>query len=163
MKRILLALAMATAAYVPAAMAATILSLPITTAVTAQVSPTFQLRAASVGGPRSMTVQFNFTYGSGGTSADAYLQTSLDGGATWNDVANFHATTASLRKMVNLSSATPVISPFATGTDGSLSANTAVDGILGSMWRVKYTTVGTYAASTTLNVDVQSSVGLTPR
>lgn len=161
MKRILLSFA-AMLVMMSQAWATTLLSLPITTAVTAQVSPTFQLRAASVGGPRSMTVQFNFTYGSGGTSADAYLQTSLDGGATWNDVANFHATTASLRKMVNLSSATAVTTQ-ATGTDGSLASNTAVDGILGSMWRVKYTTVGTYAASTTLNVDVQSSVGLTPR
>jgi hypothetical protein len=42
-------------------------------------------------------------------------------------------------------------------TDGTLAANTAKDGVLGALWRVKYTTVGTYAGGTTLNVDITTN------
>jgi hypothetical protein len=41
------------------------------------------------GSPESATIQCNFTYGSGGTSTDVWIQTSVDGGTTasflqWN-------------------------------------------------------------------------------
>jgi hypothetical protein len=87
------------------------------------------------------------------------VQTSLDGGGTWVDVANFHFTTASARFVFNLSSATPVTTEYVP-TDGSLAANTAKDGILGPLWRVKYTTVGVYAGNTNLRVDAFAN-GLT--
>jgi hypothetical protein len=109
------------------------------------------VRSGSV--PPSVTVQCNFTYGSGGTTADAWVQTSLDGGATWVDIANCHFTTSTARFAYNLSSLTPVTTEY-TPTDGTLSANTAKDGILGPSYRVKYTTTGTYATSTTLSVDI---------
>jgi hypothetical protein len=128
-----------------------ILTLPITGAVAAQLSGLVKLNAQ----PRNLTVQANFTYGSGGTSVDAYLQTSVDGGATWTDVAEFNFTTASARKLYNLSAQTAkttAVSP----TDGSLTANTSVDGILGPEFRVKYTTVGTYAGGTNLAIDISS-------
>lgn len=91
------------------------------------------------------------TYGSGGTSADAYVQTSLDHGVTWIDIMNFHFTTASATKVsvVNLNTA---LSAAVAPTDGSLTANTILSGVLGDRVRVKYITVGTYAASTTLQV-----------
>jgi hypothetical protein len=126
------------------AVAGTILSLAPTAAVTAQVSTpqTF------VGGaPLSAEIAANFTYGSGGTSADAWVQTSLDGGQTWIDIANFHFTTSSLRASYNLSALTPVTTQY-TATDGTLGTNTAKDGIIGQAIRVKYTTVGTYAGTT---------------
>lgn len=106
--------------------------------------------------PRNLTVQAVFTYGSGGTSVDAYLQTSVDGGATWLDIAQFHFTTASAKALFNLSSATPVTTQFAAPTDGSMTANTAKDGLLGPLFRVKLASVGTYA-NTTLRIDVSSS------
>lgn len=123
--------------------------LTITAALAAAATPAVALN----GSPRNLTIQATFAYGSGGTSADAYVQTSLDGGVTWCDIANFHFTTASLRKIFNLSAATPVTTQ-ATPSDGSLAANTSVDGILGPLYRVKYVTVGTYAGGTTLRVDV---------
>lgn len=120
-----------------------------TTAVTAQVSIAQQTdKGASQG---SVTLQANFVYGSGGTSADAWVQTSLDG-LTWTDVANFHFTTASARFIFNLSSLTPVTTEYVP-TDGTLASNTSKDGIVGPWWRVKYTTVGTYAG-TTMTVDL---------
>ena len=125
-------------------------NLAITTAQAAQVAASALFRDRA---PAHVLLHANFTYGSGGTSADAWVQTSLDGGATWCDVANFHFTTASARKFFNLSSMTPVATQ-ATPTDGSLAANTCVDGLVGPLWRVKYTTVGTYAGSTTLAVHI---------
>lgn len=102
--------------------------------------------------PRNLTAQVKFTYGSGGTSVDVYLQTSLDGGSNWIDIAEVSLTTSSATKVYNLSAATPKITAV-TPTDGSLTANTAVDGVLGSQFRVKVVSVGTYAGSTTLSVD----------
>jgi hypothetical protein len=86
------------------------------------------------------------------------LQTSLDGGLTWIDVAEAGFTTASARKVYNLSALTPVTTVY-TPTDGTLAANTAKDGVLGNWYRVKYTTVATYAGGTTLTVDVVSTRG----
>ena len=125
-------------------------TLPIAAAVGPLSSATVALGFA----PRNLTAQANFVYGSGGTTVDAYLQTSLDGGVTWTDIANFHFTTASARKAVNLSAATPVTTPVAL-TDGSMSSNSCQDGLLGFIFRLKYVTVGTYAAGTTLRVDIQ--------
>ncbi len=99
----------------------------------------------------SVAVNFKFTYGSGGTTADAYLQTSFDGGTSWVDVANFHVTTGSDSKVINLSSLTPVTTPFAP-QDGAISNNTCKDGVLGELWRVKLKSSGTYAGSSRMQV-----------
>jgi hypothetical protein len=134
----------------------------ITTAISTTTTSTFQFRPGPGGVaalPTSMTLQANFTYGSGGTSVDAYVQTSLDGGATWVDVAEFHFTTSSLRSLYNLNSSTSVTTQY-TATDGLLSANTAKDGIFGNQWRVTYVSVGTYAGSTSLRIDAFAN-GLT--
>lgn len=123
-------------------------NLTITTAVTAQTTP-----VAYVGNGAFMSadIQGNFTYGSGGTTVAAYVQTSLDNGTTWCDVASFSYTTTSGCSIFNPSTTAGVIAPI-TPTDGSLTANTAIDGVLGNLWRVKYTTTGTYAGNTTLQI-----------
>lgn len=134
---------------------AAILNVPVTTAVTALLSSVYQLRPGpgAQALPSGALIQGNFTYGSGGTSADAYVQTSIDGGGTWTDVANFHFTTSSARFIYNLNSSTSKTTEVVP-TDGSLAANTSVDGVIGNLWRCKYTTVGTYAGGTTLRVDM---------
>jgi hypothetical protein len=124
-------------------------TLPITTAITAQIGPTVSFNAP----PQNLTIQANFNYGSGGTSADVYVQTSVDNGATWSDIANFHFLLASARKTFNLSCRTPQTTQ-GSPSDGALAANTAVDGALGPIFRTKTTTVGTYAGGTTLRVDI---------
>jgi hypothetical protein len=133
------------------------------TTITAAISPAvvgsvLRFRESSA---HNLTIQANFVYGSGGTTVDAYVQTSFDGGATWTDIANFHFTTASARKIINLSSLTPVTTQ-ATPTDGSMAANTAVDGLIGSQLRVKYGSSGTYAGGTTLEIDVVTARLQTP-
>jgi hypothetical protein len=134
----------------PALAGSTIANLTITTAQAAATTSKVQVREGS---PESITIQCNFTYGSGGTSADAWVQTSIDGGTTWVDIAECGFTTSSAKKVYNLSGLTPVTSVY-TPTDGTLAANTSKDGIVANWFRVKYTTVGTYAGGTTLSIDV---------
>lgn len=95
-----------------------------------------------------------FVFGSGGTSADAYVQTSIDGGVTWFDIANFHflVATASKLSAVVYDPATAFTAGTVPGS-GTLAANTVLNGILGDRLRVLITTVGTYAGGTTLSVD----------
>jgi hypothetical protein len=116
----------------------------------------FQFRQDVPASPRHLAIDAVFTYGSGGTSVDAYVQTSFNGGATWCDIAQFHVTTASAEKLYNLSSLTPQTSEI-TPTNGTLTANTAVDGLIGALLRVAYKSSGTYGGSTTLQVDVDSN------
>jgi hypothetical protein len=105
--------------------------------------------------PRNVCVQANFTYDSGGTTVDAWVQTSLDNGATWTDIAQFHFTTAAGRFVYNLNSQTPVTAEY-TPTDGTLAANTSKDGVLGNQLRVKYQTTGIYGGASLLSIDMQS-------
>ncbi len=121
--------------------------------ITANITPT----AGSVfevvdPGPTNLTLQCVFTYGSGGGTADAYVQTSVDSGNTWIDIAQFHLTTSNANLIYNLSSGTPITTAI-TPTDGSLTNNTSQDGIIGDKLRVKYKSGGTaYAGGTTLAV-----------
>lgn len=117
----------------------------ITTAVTGSVSGTTTIRNA-----RSLTLQAIFTYGSGGTTAKAWVQTSIDDGTTWFDIASFAFTTSSATRMYSLD--TTAVTTIYTPTDATLTDNTVKSGLLGDKYRVKYTTTGTYADSTTLSI-----------
>ena len=75
--------------------------------------------------------------------------------------ANFHFTTTSARAIFNLTSLTPVTSEY-TPTDGTLGANTAIDGILGHLFRCKYSSSGVYGGTTSLAVDAVSGNRLEP-
>lgn len=96
---------------------------------------------------RGVLLRADFAYGSGGTTLKAWVQSSADGGATWHDVACFAFTTANKSRLFNLSARTAVTS-IVTPTDGSMSDDTAADGLLGDRLRVKYTSTGTYVGST---------------
>jgi hypothetical protein len=122
-----------------------------TAAETASVSP--NNITCHDGVPDSAVVQASFVYGSGGTTLKARVQTSLDYGTTWCDIYCFSVTQTSVVNVINLSALTSVTTPYAP-SDGTLAANTAKDGILGPMFRVKTTSTGTYAANTTLRIDL---------
>jgi hypothetical protein len=102
-----------------------------------------------------ITLQCKFVYGSGGTAAKVYVQTSFDRGSTWVDIACFAHTTASLTRLYALNCFSSSITDIYTATDGSLADDTAKKGLVGDRLRVKYVTTGTYAGSTTLQVDAQ--------
>lgn len=120
----------------------------ITTAVTGQTGAERMLPA----GTQALALQVNFTYGSGGTSAKLYVQTSLDKGLTWIDLACFALATATARRVsvVHLSTA---LAANTSPADGALADNTILNGVIGDRVRTKLTTVGTYAGNTRIQVD----------
>lgn len=115
-----------------------LLDIVLTDQIDTSVTPTLQTRDV----PAGLALQASFVYGSGDASADVYVQISICG-ALWCDVAQFHFETTTARPIVNLTSTTPVTTQL-TPTDGTLSANTAVDGILGTKFRLKYKSTGDY-------------------
>jgi hypothetical protein len=129
-------------------------TIPITAPVTASVSTPLQIQRLPITG--GVSIQIKLIYGSGGTTIAAWVQTSLDGGATWVDVASQAFTTASLAAVFNVSALTPKIAAL-TPQDGALATATAVDGVVGPIWRVKWTTTGTYVG-TTLSVDLNGAM-----
>jgi hypothetical protein len=121
---------------------------PITTAVTGVTSAVV---GSGSGAPGGLLIDIDFVYGSGGTSGKCWLQTSLDG-SSWVDVACMTFTTASKSRVMNLSAETAV-APYAV-TDGTLADDTVKDGIVGSLFRTKLTTIGTYAGGTTITATI---------
>lgn len=118
----------------------------ITTALNEAQTPIVDLDGAT-----AVTVQARLAYGSGGTTAKVYVQTSLDQGVTWMDVACLAFAAAGATKVVNLSALTPRTVP-ALPTDGALADDTVVDGVLGDRLRTRIITTGTYAGSTLVSV-----------
>jgi hypothetical protein len=113
-------------------------------AITTALNSVAQTPITDLEGALAATIETRFSYGSGGTSAKVYVQTTHDNGLTWDDIACFGFTTSSATKKINLSGLTPVTSPV-TPSDGALADNTFVDGFLGSALRAKIVTTGTYA------------------
>lgn len=98
----------------------------------------------------ALAVQFRFAWGSGGTNVQAWLQTSLDQGATAIDIACVLFGAAGEVEALNFSALTP--KGQVTPSDGALANDTLIDGILGDRFRVRITSTGTYAGSTVLTV-----------
>ncbi len=127
-----------------------VLLAPLT--ITAALSATATTAVTALAGMKYLVVEAIFTYGSGGTTTTAYVQTSFDGGLTWVDIMNFAFTTATASK---ISAVTTDIAPASQAfapTDGTLASNTIIQGALGDRLRLKYLSTGTYADSTTLAV-----------
>jgi hypothetical protein len=124
--------------------------LSITTALNAVAQTPIQDLEAML----AATILARFAWGSGGTSAKAYVQVTLDDGLTWIDIVCFAFTTLSATKVINLSGLTPKTTPL-TPSDGALADDTFVDGVLGSAMRVKLVTTGTYS-NTVLSVKLSA-------
>lgn len=105
-----------------------------------------------LGGVRSLVAEIALVFGSGGTSCDVYIQTSLDGGNSWIDIMQFHGLAANKTTVNKIDIATAVAAAYVP-TDGSLTADTIKDGIFGDRVRAKAVIVGPYAAST-LRIDL---------
>lgn len=118
----------------------------ITTAVTGLVGPTVAPRRV----PTALLIEAAFVYGSGGTTAKAWVQTRSAGG-TWRDIMAFAFTTASVKKWSGVHAAIALAAVIAA-SDAALADDTILNGFLGQEYRVKYTTTGTYAGNTTLTL-----------
>lgn len=127
----------------------TLLNATLAAAVTGDV--TAGVFAAPGGGRvESLTLQATITVAGGGTTAKAWVQTTLDGGTTWIDIASFAFTTSTATRVYHLTAA--AVTAIATPTDGTLTDNTAVNGILGEQFRVKLTTTGTYTGASSFKI-----------
>lgn len=100
-------------------------------------------------GMLAATLSVNFVYGSGGTTCRVTVETTLDQGTTWVEVARFAFATASEHNVVNLSGLTAVTTVY---TPAALSDDSVRDGIFGDRWRAKVTSTGTYAGNTSVSV-----------
>lgn len=98
-------------------------------------------------GAIAITLEFNFIYGSGGSTCNAKVQCSFDGGETWRDVARADFTTASRVAHCNLEG----MLSKAIGAYAPLNAEGVNDGIISNLLRV-ITTSATAYSNTTLSV-----------
>jgi hypothetical protein len=119
----------------------------IASAITAVTTDAVMLPA----GAEYLAVEAKFVYGADGTTAKAWVQTSLDGGITWIDIMCFAFATTTASK-VSAVVATTALAAGVTPTDGTLSDNAILSGLLGDRVRLKITTTGTYSGTTHLTV-----------
>jgi hypothetical protein len=108
---------------------------------------------ADFDGMLALLVQMRLAYGSGGTSIKVYLQTTFDSSNTPIDIACFTFLLASAVKLRNFSALTPKATDV-TPSDGALADDTSVDGVLGTKFRLKVVSLGTYGTSTQLVADM---------
>lgn len=123
----------------------TLLNATLAGAVTADV--TAGVFAPAIVRVESLTLHATFTRAGGGTTTKAWVQTTLDGGTTWMDIANFAFTTSTAKAAIHLTAAAATI---VTPADASLADNTVVSGFLGEQFRVKLTTTGTYTGASSI-------------
>jgi hypothetical protein len=135
-----------TAQLINVAISTAVTGLTTTPVAIPTIAAPFQQRDSVTG----LTLYATFAYGSGGTTAKAWVQTSFDGGVTWMDIASFAFTTAAAQRVYHLTAV--AVTAIATPTEGTLANNTSVNGFLGGQFRVKYTTTGTYAGATSLAI-----------
>lgn len=129
-------------------------ALSITTAVTGVTTTPVKY----LSGLNTLVALATFTYGSGGTTAKFWVQTSFDGGATWADIMSFAFTTATGSKLSSVSGYIAPTAQAAAPTDATLADNTINQGILGNAIRLKYTTTGTYAGGTVATINAIAKV-----
>ena len=124
----------------------TLLDIVLAADLTAFVHPTLGVGER----PESLVLHTDFVRAAGGTTAKAWVQTTLDGGLSWLDIASFAFTTTSAKRAYHLTGA--AVTAIATPVDGTLADNTSVNGFLGSQFRVKVTTVGTYSGASSWKI-----------
>jgi hypothetical protein len=99
-------------------------------------------------GMTAVTLFCEFIYGSGGTTCVVTVQTSINQGDDWIDIARFDFTTANRSVVCNLSGLlSKVVTAFV-----ALSVEGVADGILGDRLRARVTSTGTYAGNTSVSV-----------
>ena len=98
-------------------------------------------------------VQSTFVRAGGGTTTDVFIQTSLDNGSTWIDIMQFALATTTATRVSAVRSSI-ALSANVTPTDGALTDNTILDGLIGDRLRAKTVVVGTYSGASSLALNV---------
>lgn len=102
-------------------------------------------------GATALTIQSKFVRAAGGTTTKVYVQTSLDGGATWIDIMCHAFATTTATKISGIRTDVALAAAYAP-TDASLADDTIKDGLIGDRIRVKYVVAGTYTGASSLTV-----------
>lgn len=101
-------------------------------------------------GMLAAAVQLNFTAGAAGGTIKATIETSLDQGDSWVEIARLAFATANAERVLNFSALTPRTAPY---TPAALSDDSAIDGILGSRMRFSILKAGSaYTGNASLAV-----------
>lgn len=124
-------------------------ALPETTITTAATVTGIPIPLRDV---KHLQVQATFVRGSGGTDVQVFIQTSLDGGVSWIDIANLRFTTTTANKVSAMHRDTALAASI-TPSDAGLAQDVVVNGLIGDRMRVKVVSTGTYADSTTIGVE----------
>lgn len=114
-----------------------------------QGQPGASPNACNLDGMNAASIQLRFSGGSGGTNVNVYIQTSLDQGQSWFDVAAYQFGTAAAVEVLNLSGldkATP-----SAPANLSLASGTVLDGPLGDRLQMVAVVTGNYPAGTLLS------------
>jgi hypothetical protein len=128
--------------------------IPLITAQTIAGAGTTTGTDYSITNAKYLTVQSKFLYGAGGTTTKVFVQTTLDGGATWVDIVSHAFTTTAGTKVSSVTSDVAPASQGLTPGDGALTDNTIIQGVIGSRIRSKVVTTGTYSGATSIDVRV---------
>lgn len=118
---------------------------------------TFALAELGIGPFDYFSIQAFLQFGTaGGTSIDAFLQTTFDDGLTWQDVANLQVLAANVKRVAAVNKYIAAAAGL-VASDGALAVNTVVNGLFGIKWRVKLVVVGAYHIDNIyrLHVDAQ--------
>ena len=118
---------------------------------TVTIAGTYVGDAVELDGLLALTIKARFAYISGSGTCKLYIQSSSDNESTWDDVAAVAFANTPETIMLNFSKLTPKLTQL-TPTDGAMSDDTAIDGIITSRMRCKIVTTGTYSGSTVLTV-----------
>ena len=109
-------------------------ALTVSTAITAQQ----QTAITDLDGMSGATIEAEFS-GTGGTSCTALIRTRIGSGGTWREIASIDFTAAGSKSCNLVANAAASIAAFAT-----LSANSVLQGFLGTELQAVITSVGTW-------------------
>jgi len=115
-------------------------ALTVTTAIAASAG--VQTAIDELDGMAAVTLEAEFT-GTGGTSLTALIRTRCGSGGTWREIARFDFTAADSKSCTIVGNAAASIASLA-----ALSANSVLQGFLGTELQAVISSVGTWTGST---------------
>lgn len=116
----------------------TLAALTITSALSSQQ----QTEITGLEGMSLVTLEADFSGGTGGSTLTVLIRTRLGSGGTWREIARFDFTTADTKRCSVPSEAGGVVSM------GALAANSILRGFLGTELQAVVSSTGTYTNST---------------
>jgi len=125
--------------------------LPLTT-LAAAVTNVLTRPIAIPKNTKSITVQSKFARAAGGTDLTVHVQTTFDGGETWADIIAHHFLITTLNQ-ISAVRRDVALAASITPTDATLADDSIIDGLIGALIRLKYTSTGTYTGASSIQVD----------